>query len=177
VWQPGKQYLHDERDNYDRLAQLWYAFCLLIPGLPYSPAITSTMSHPEIFVQTSNLAPGGCDNGGGGGAGGGDTPIEPLISSADLSNRLHIDTSKIKENEDASPTSSEDSAGNGTDSSGEGQQGLTQDSLNIVLLKRPVAEIPKLKVCLRHTPIHSGGVVCSTGAAANQRSQQLSQVF
>lgn len=120
------------------------------------------MSHPEIFVQTTNLPPSA--NGhesGGGGAGGGDTPIESSISSADLSDRLHIDTSKIKEREDASLASNGDGAGGSADSAG-GQQGLTQDSMNLVLLKRPVVEIPKSKVCC-------SSVVCSAGTATNRR--------
>lgn len=84
--------------------------------------------------------------GGGGGGGGGDTPIVPSESAADLTNRIRIDTSKIKE-EEPSPSSTSGGEGAGNDAGG-GQPGMMQDSLSLMQLKRLVVEAPRLKVCL-----------------------------
>jgi len=111
----------------------------------------ATMSHPEITIQTSNLMPSNADGnsgGGGGGGSGGDTPIVPSESAADLTNKVHIDTSKMKEEEPSpSPTGGGEGAGN---DAGGGQPGLMQDSLSLMQLKRLVVEVPRLKVCLIH---------------------------
>ena len=106
------------------------------------------MSHSDITIQTSNFMSGNTDGnsgGGGGGGGGGDTPIVPSESAADLTNRIRIDTSKIKEEE---PSPSSTGGGEGGNDAGGGQPGLTQDSLSLMQLKRLVVEAPRLKVCL-----------------------------
>jgi len=109
----------------------------------------ATMSHSEITIQTSNLMStnaNGNSGGGGGGGGGGDTPIVPSESAADLTNKVCIDTSKMKEEEpSSSPTGGGEGGGN---DAGGGQPGLTQDSLSLMQLKRLVVEAPRLKVCL-----------------------------
>ncbi|KAG0127949.1 hypothetical protein HOY82DRAFT_623959 [Tuber indicum] len=111
------------------------------------------MSHSDITIQTSNLMlanTNGNSGGGGGGGGGGDTPIMPSGSAADLTNKVRIDTSKMKEEEESpSPTGGGDGAG--IDAGG-AQSGLAQDSLSFMQLKRLVVEAPRLKL--------------STGAAA-----------
>lgn len=121
--------------------------------MPRKPAQTyatdlATMSHSDITIQTSNFMSGNTDGnsgGGGGGGGGGDTPIVPSESAADLTNRIRIDTSKIKEEE---PSPSSTGGGEGGNDAGGGQPGLTQDSLSLMQLKRLVVEAPRLKVCL-----------------------------
>ncbi|RPA95744.1 hypothetical protein L873DRAFT_1812526 [Choiromyces venosus 120613-1] len=62
--------------------------------------ILATISHSDITIQSSNFMPDNTngDSGGGGGSGG-DTTIMPSGSAADLTNKLRINTSKMKEDE------------------------------------------------------------------------------
>ncbi|KAG0640215.1 hypothetical protein HOY80DRAFT_1009130 [Tuber brumale] len=104
------------------------------------------MSHSDITIQTSSLMlanTNGNSGGGGGGGGGGDTPIIPLGSAADLTNKVRIDTSKMKE-EEPSPRPTGGGDGTGNDAGG-GQPVLAQDSLSFMQLKRLVVEAPRLK--------------------------------
>ncbi|RPA91345.1 hypothetical protein L873DRAFT_1794949 [Choiromyces venosus 120613-1] len=61
----------------------------------------ATMSHSDITIQSSNFMPDNTngDSGGGGGGSGGDTTIMPSGSAADLTNKLRINMSKMKEDE------------------------------------------------------------------------------
>ncbi|RPA98290.1 hypothetical protein L873DRAFT_1790424 [Choiromyces venosus 120613-1] len=108
------------------------------------------MSHCDITIQTFNFMSGNTnsDSGGGGGGGSsGDTHIAPSRSVPDLTNKVHINMSKINgEEPSANPTGNGDDPGNDTN---RGQPGLVLDSLSVMQLKRLVVKVPRLKQSLR----------------------------
>ncbi|RPA91470.1 hypothetical protein L873DRAFT_1819434 [Choiromyces venosus 120613-1] len=74
---------------------------ILVGASQTCPSDWATMSHSDITRQSSNFMPDNTngDSGGGSGGSGGDTTIILSGSAADLTNKLRINTSKMREDE------------------------------------------------------------------------------
>lgn len=89
------------------------------------------MRLPPIIVQQSNTASTMAASNG----------VDAISnSSADLSSRLSIDTSKVKDKEEPSQNS------NNTTNGDNGNNSLPQDSLSLMQLRRVVGDVSRMRV-------------------------------